>query len=52
MIRVISLVVLTLLYFFYTKYGFEMLTELSLSKQEEFLLILLGASFANNIMKD
>lgn len=52
MIRFISLVGLTLLYFFCAKYGFEMLTELSLSKQEEFLLMLLGASFANSIIED
>lgn len=52
MSRFISLVGLTLLYFFCAKYGFEMLTELSLSKQEEFLLVLLGASFANSIIED
>ena len=52
MIRFISLVGLTLLYFFCAKYGFEMLTELSLSKQEEFLLTLLGTSFANSIIED
>lgn len=52
MSRFISVVGLTLLYFFCAKYGFAMLTDLSLNKQEEFLLMLLGASFANSIIED
>lgn len=52
MIRFIILVIFTLIYFYLAKFSFEYLTNAYLSKQEEFLLMLISVVGASSTPRD
>ena len=52
MIRFVILVVVTLIYFYCAKLSFEYLANVYLSKQEEFLLMLISVIGASDLSRD